>query len=44
VNNLHDTVNYLHDAVMVWPIYMESIDMEFYNAVFEIVMERLQFT
>jgi hypothetical protein len=45
VNYLHDAVNYLHDAVYyftgdrcAWnslrPIYKESIDMEFYNAVF----------
>ncbi len=51
VNYLHDTVNYLHDAVYyftgdryawnsLWPIYMGSIDMGFYNAVFK--KERLQ--
>ena len=45
VNYLHDAVNYLHDAVYYYtgdrcawnslrPIYKESIDMEFYNAVF----------
>ena len=55
VKYLHEAVNYLHDAVYYYtgdrcawnslrPIYKESIDMEFYNAVFKIVMEQLQFT
>ena len=46
VNYLHEAVNYLHDAVYyftgdwcawnsLWPIYMGSIDMGFYNAVFK---------